>query len=60
MIEGEKNEYQEAIDAFVNNCPNEANAVLGVKISTSSQQFNNGTFIYVTYIGTPAIIEEKP
>ncbi len=60
LIEGKKNEYQKVINAFVNNCPNEANAILGVQISTSSQQFNNGTFIYVTYIGTPAIIEEKP
>ncbi|TMP72553.1 hypothetical protein [Pseudoalteromonas sp. S1608] len=59
MLERNKNEYQDVIDAFVNSAPRESNAILGVQISTSSQQFSNGTFLYVTYIGTPAIIEEN-
>jgi regulator of nucleoside diphosphate kinase len=59
LIERKKDEYQEIMDTFVNNCPNEANAILGVRISTSSQQFDNGTFIYLTYVGTPAIIERE-
>lgn len=54
-----KNEYQEVIDSFADSAPDEANAILGVQIATSSQQFSNGTFLYVTYIGTPAIIEEN-
>lgn len=57
LFERKRNEYQEVIDAFVDTAPTEANAILGVQISTSSQSFNNGTFLYVTYIGTPAIIE---
>lgn len=58
MLQRNKNEYQEVIDSFVDSAPDEANAILGVQIATSSQQFSNGTFLYVTYIGTPAIIEE--
>lgn len=58
MLQRNKNEYQEVIDSFVESAPDEANAILGVQIATSSQQFSNGTFLYVTYIGTPAIIEE--
>lgn len=58
IFERKRNEYQEVIDAFVETAPKEANAILGVQISTSAQNFNNGTFLYVTYIGTPAIIED--
>ena len=58
LLERKKNEYQDVIDSFVDSAPVEANAILGVQISTSSQQFSNGTFLYVTYMGTPAIIEE--
>jgi len=57
MLQRNKNEYQEVINSFVDTAPHEANAILGVQIATSSQQFSNGTFLYVTYIGTPAIIE---
>lgn len=57
LMERDKNEYQEVINAFTNSAPSEANAILGVQISTSSQQFNNGTFLYITYVGTPAIVE---
>ncbi|QEQ96277.1 hypothetical protein [Neptunomonas concharum] len=57
LLERKRNEYQEVIDSFVNSAPSEANAILGVQISTSSQQFSNGTFLYITYIGTPATIE---
>ncbi len=57
FLDRNKNEYQEIIDSFVSSAPSEANAILGVQISTSSQSFNNGTFLYITYIGTPAVIE---
>ena len=51
-----KNEYQEILDRLVSYAPNEANAIIGVQISTAAQGFNHGSFLYVTYIGTPAII----
>ena len=56
MFEKNRNEYQEIIDNFVSNAPDESNAILGVQISTSTQQFNNGVFHYITYLGTPAVI----
>jgi hypothetical protein len=48
-------EEQESIDNFLNSIfiPEEANAVIGVKISTSAQDFTNRKFLYITYIGTP-------
>ena len=58
-MERNRNEYQEVIDSFVESAPPEANAILGVQISTSTQHFSNGTFMYITYIGTPAIIENR-
>ncbi|MHB8292379.1 MAG: hypothetical protein ACYDB5_10710 [bacterium] len=53
LIEGEKNEHEIAYSSFLESMPKEANGVIGVKVSTSAQQFNNGTFLYITYIGTP-------
>ena len=50
LLDRKKNEYQDVIDAFVDSAPTETNAILGVQISTSSQSFSNGIFLYVTYI----------
>lgn len=55
-LEKNRNEYQEVMDAFINSAPTEANAIIGVQVSTTSQSFKNGTFLYLTYTGTPAII----
>ncbi|MCK9744185.1 hypothetical protein [Pseudomonas syringae] len=57
FFERNKNEYREVIDAFINSAPSEANAIIGVQISTAVQNFSNGTFLYVTYVGTPAVLE---
>ena len=59
LRERDKNEYQEIMDRFISYAPQEANAIIGVQISTAAQSFNNGSFLYVTYIGTPAIIAEN-
>jgi len=56
IFEKNKNEYQEVMDNLINNAPDEANAIIGVQVSTAAQAFGNGSFLYVTYIGTPAII----
>ncbi len=49
--------YQEACDLLVASAPKEANAIIGIRVATSTQAFGNGTFLYLTYIGTPALIE---
>lgn len=35
-----------------------ANIIFGVKVSTAIGAFNNGTFLYMTYIGTAARVEQ--
>lgn len=35
-----------------------ANIIFGVKVSTAISTFSNGTFLYMTYIGTAARIEQ--
>lgn len=48
-----ENQYQEAFDALGALVPEGANAVVGIQVSTATQDFANGTFLYVTLIGTP-------
>ena len=53
LLERNRNEYQEAIDALVARVPKGANAILGLQVSTATQQFSDGTFLYLTLCGTP-------
>ncbi|UOD28813.1 hypothetical protein INH39_25730 [Massilia violaceinigra] len=53
LFGAQKNEYQEAIDSLTHIAPDNANAIVGIKISTAAQNFNNGTFLYLTIVGTP-------
>ena len=58
LIEKKRNEYQEAVDFLAAQAPTGANAIIGIQISTSTQQFTNGTFLYLTAVGTPIYYEE--
>lgn len=58
IMEKNRNEYQEIMDSFITAAPFEANAIIGVQVSTTSQSFSDGAFMYVTYIGNPAIVGE--
>lgn len=58
IFEEKKNEYQEALNNFQSLAPKEANAIINIQLSTTAQDFNNGTFLYLTYTGTPAIISD--
>jgi regulator of nucleoside diphosphate kinase len=53
IFEKNTNEYQEAINQLAASAPSDANAIIGIKATSSTQQFSNGTFLYLTYIGTP-------
>ena len=53
ILERNRNEYQEAIDALTSRAPREANAIIGLQVSTSTQQFSDGTFLYLCLCGTP-------
>jgi uncharacterized protein YbjQ (UPF0145 family) len=50
-----RNEYKEAFDAFRKAVKEytSANAVLSVNVAISSQQFSEGTYLYVNISGTP-------
>lgn len=58
IMDRNKNEYNEAIEYFKRLAPREANAIIGVQISTSAQNFSNGTFLYLTIAGTPVLYTE--
>ena len=51
------NYVQEAYDAFAQLAPAEANAIIAVQAATAAQSFSNDTFLYLTLIGTPAVVE---
>lgn len=59
LLEKDRNEYQEAIDQLAECAPSDANAIIGIKVTSSTQQFSNGTFMYLTYIGTPITYQEN-
>lgn len=59
VLQGAGNEYQEAFDSLNSQVPSEANAVVGIQVSTATHEFTNGTFLYVTLIGTPVLYEES-
>ena len=56
LLERGRNETEEMMQQLRNLAPSEANAIIGIQVSTAAQHFNNGTFLYVTYLGTPAIL----
>jgi regulator of nucleoside diphosphate kinase len=56
LFERKRTEYQDIIDAFSASAPNEANAIIGVQMSTSTQAFSDTTYLYITYVGTPVVL----
>lgn len=59
LIEKKRNDYEEAIAQLIKLAPADANAIIGVQVSTATQQFSNGVFLALTLIGTPVYIEEQ-
>lgn len=59
FLDRNRNEYQEVIDSFIAAAPQEANVILGVRLCTTVCQFQEATYLMMTYIGTPAIIGPK-
>lgn len=58
FLERKRDEHQEAIEKLIESAPSEANAIIGVKHSTATHTFPEGTFLFITYIGTPVVLEE--
>ncbi|WP_084455205.1 hypothetical protein [Comamonas composti] len=59
ILERKRNEYQEALEQLTLCAPSDANAIIGVKVTSSTQNFSNGTYLYLTYIGTPILYQAK-
>ena len=59
FIDRNRNEHQEAYERLSNSVPQGANAILGVKTSTAIQVFTEGTYLYITYKGTPEVNNEQ-
>ena len=58
FFQRKRDEHREALDKLIESAPSEANAIIGVKHSTATHTFPEGTFLFITYIGTPVVIEE--
>ena len=58
LIERNRNEYQETLNQFASLAPHEANAIIGIQVSSAIQQYKNGTFQYLTFVGTPITYTE--
>lgn len=43
----------DVMNDLIAQCPGTANAIIGIQISTTSQQLSDGAFLYITAIGTP-------
>jgi len=59
FLQRKRDEHQEALDKLIESTSSEANAVIGVKHSTAIHKFPGRAFLFITYIGTPVVIEEK-
>ncbi len=59
FLDRDRNEYQEAMNELASSAPRDANAIIGINVSTASQQFSNATYLYITYIGTPIIYQDN-
>ncbi|MDH0342159.1 hypothetical protein [Chromobacterium haemolyticum] len=49
---------QDALDVLASSVPAEANALIGIKMTSTTLATAKGAYLYLTYIGTPAIIRE--
>lgn len=52
-------ECQEALDVLSAAAPDRANAVIGVQLTSTAVVVGGEVYLYLTYLGTPALIVEK-
>lgn len=56
LYERKPADYQDILDAFCASAPAEANAIIDVQVSTCTHSFNDVSYLYITYIGTPVVL----
>lgn len=59
MFERKRNEWEEALQGLQATANREANVIYGLQVSTSVGQFNNGSFLFVTFTGTAGRFETE-
>jgi regulator of nucleoside diphosphate kinase len=59
LFERKRTDYQDIIDNFSASSPADANAIIGVQVSTSTQAFKEVTYLYITYVGTPVTLVQQ-
>ena len=57
--DGEVSNRQEALNDFISQAPQEANAIIGIRVSVTTQSFKDANFMYIIYSGTPVRIVES-
>lgn len=58
LLSKKLNEHDEALTAFMKAAPSGANAILGVQVSSATQDFADATYLYLTYLGTAVALVE--
>lgn len=58
-MERNKNETSEQLDSLASLAPSDANAIIGIKVTTTTHQFGNIVYLFNTFIGTPIRFRNK-
>jgi len=56
LYERKRADHQDIIDNFSACAPSDADAIIGIQLSTTTQTFGELTYQYITYIGTPVTL----
>lgn len=56
LFERKRTNEQDIIDQFAASAPSEANAIVGVQVSTATHRFGELSYLYITYVGTPVLL----
>ncbi|WP_395339485.1 hypothetical protein PN836_014660 [Ningiella sp. W23] len=56
MYERKRTEEDDIIKHFAALASSDANAILGIQVSTSTHSFGDLAYLYITYVGTPALV----
>lgn len=55
----QEEKLEDVFNDLASQAPAGANAIIGIQLSSTSQQFSNGALLYLTAIGTPAFVDHQ-
>jgi hypothetical protein len=59
LIERRRDDHEEAVEHFISIAPPDTNVIYGVRVSTATMTFSDGSYLYLTYCGTAAMCRER-